>query len=83
MSKNKKIELTPRKIKEIKNKASRDTLVLVAACLMDEYDMNAEQIANFSKRFERYYHAVENKVITIKTVEEIVYENIGLEFDFN
>lgn len=72
MSKQKKIEITPKKLKEIQKDAVYRTVVIMSACLMDEFDFTGEQLTAFADRFERYSSATEQHLITIKQVKDIM-----------
>lgn len=81
-SKNKKVELNQTAIKKLKGTIALELLYIVCACLMDEYDMTGQEIADFSKRFARYLNAVNTKLISVKKVKEILEEEINLEVEF-
>lgn len=79
MSKQKKIEWTPAKMKQYEEKTVVKSMVLVCACLMDEFDYTAEDIKKFSERFTRYNTAVAEHLLTVKMVAGIVEDVTGVK----
>lgn len=79
MSKYKKIEITPRKLKEIRDDTAKQMIVLMLAYLMDEVDYSADKLIETYNALTRYVEAIDNKLISVKTVENILAEQAELE----
>ena len=81
MSKPKKVELTPRKLRELKSEITNKCVILMAACAMDSLQLNKDQIVEFATDFQRYSEAVEDHIITLQKVQDILEEEIGLRIE--
>ena len=79
MSKYKKIEITPRKLKEIRDDTAKQMIVLMLAYLMDEVDYSADKLIETYNALTRYVEAIDNKLISVKTVENSLAEQAELE----
>lgn len=83
MSRNKKIEITPHKLDEIKKEAIGQTYLLVAAYLMDELKYSDDKIIELWDGITRYADAVRNKDISMRKVCAILEEHTGLKVRWN
>ena len=83
MSKYKKVEVTPRKIEEIKLDAIMQTMLLGACYLMDELEYSGDRICEFWDGVVRYSKAVSDHDITMAKVCLILKEHTGLEIRWN
>lgn len=81
--KNKRVEITPRKLNEMKIDAMGQAFILSSAYLMDELDYDPEKIIDFWNGVCRYSEAIETKLITIHKVVDIINENTGLNVRWN
>ena len=79
MSKYKKVEITPRKLDEIKQDVAAQTMLLMTAYLMDEWDYNEDKIVDVWSGVSRYAEAVNTKLITLDKVAQIIEEHTGLK----
>ena len=83
MSRNKKIEITPRRLDEIKMEAIGQTYLLVAAYLMDELQYSEDKIIELWDGVTRYADAVRNKDISMQRICQILEEHTGLKVRWN
>lgn len=74
MSKQKKIEITPAKLKIIQADAVHRTVVLIFACLMDEFGFREDELTLLANTFEKYSGAVDEHLITINKIKQIINE---------
>lgn len=81
--KNKKVELTPRKIQAIKTEALGQAMVLIIAFLMDELNYDADACVEIWNGVTRYAEAVDSKLITMQKVCDIINEHTGLGIKWN
>lgn len=79
MSKYKKVELTPRKVAEIKRDAATQMMIMLAAYLMDYEGFDDKQIVDAWQGVTRYAEAVNDKLISLNKVCKIINENTGLD----
>ena len=79
-SRYRKIAITPKKLDRIQAETTQKCIIVMAACLAEEYDFTDEQIIAFAKRFERYASAVDQKLITLKQIQDILDDEIDLKF---
>ena len=83
MSKYKKIELTPRKLDEIKMQAIGQTYILFAVYMMDELDYSEDKILEVWDAIARYADAVKEKTITMNKICTILEEHTGMKVRWN
>lgn len=79
MSRDKRIIMTPREVQNLKDEVTNKCIVLMAACAMDSLGLNKEQIKEFAEDFQRYSKAVESHIISLKVVQNILHEELGIE----
>lgn len=79
-----KVALSEKQIKKLKEEvtilASRKALILSAAAMADELDLNDEQIGKVAKRMERYAEHLEKHRLRINEVAEIIEKETGIKF---
>lgn len=56
-------------------------LTLFVAVCMDEFDWDEDQVEAFGERCKRYMAAVDDHLLSIKKVQEIIKDTIGLTFE--
>lgn len=83
MSKYKKVELTPRKLDEIKKETAGQMMILLLGYLMDDFDYNADRLIDIWQGVERYSEAVDNHTISLRKVADIINEHTGLNIRWN
>lgn len=83
MSKYKKIEVTPRKLQEIKNDVTGQTLILTLGYLMDDMDYDPESLLGVWEGVTRYAEAVNTHIISLQKVCDIINEHTGLGIRWN
>lgn len=83
MSKYKKIEITPRKLDEIKKDTAGQMMILLVAYLMDELNYEPEKIIEVWQGVERYSEAIDSHLLSLNTVCKIIGEHTGLEIRWN
>ena len=83
MSKYKKIEITPRKLNEIKQEIAGQTMILTLGYLMDDLDYDADRLIEVWEGLTRYAEAVNSHIISLDKVCEIINANTGLEIRWN
>lgn len=83
MSKYKKIEITPKKLDEIKTEILGQAMLLHLAYLMDELDYDDEKCLAIWDGVARYSEAVKNKTITMKHICKIINAHTGLNIRWN
>lgn len=82
--KNKRVEITPRKLEEIKVDASVQTQLVIFAYLMDEWDYDRDKLVDLWNGVGRYADAIKTKLISIQKVCDIINENVpGLDIRWN
>lgn len=80
MSRNKKVVVTPAKLDRIEQEIINKALIVMCATLMDEFNFDNQQIVDFAKLFEKYCSAVDQKLISLKKIQDIIAEEIDLKF---
>lgn len=79
-----KVELSEKQIKRLKEQISMDaskrTLILSVAAMVDELDLNDEQIGKVAKRMDRYAEHLEKHRLRINEVAEIIEKETGIKF---
>lgn len=60
-------------------KTARYNLSLFLASAIEEFGWTTDEIERFEERLKRYTKAVDDGLITLKTLEELVSEEIGAE----
>lgn len=83
MSKYKKIEVTPRKLQEIKDDTAKQMILLLLAYLMDEVDYSAEKLIDVYNSLTRYVAAINDHLISVKAIQSIIKNNTNLEIRWN
>ena len=83
MSKYKKIEITPRKLDEIKRDIAGQTMILTLGYLMDDMDYDPDKLIEVWSGLSRYAEAVNSHLISLDKVCKIINENTGLEIRWN
>lgn len=81
--KTKKVELTPRKIQEIKTEALGQAMILTIAFLMDELNYDGDECVEIWNGVARYAEAVDKKLLTMNKVCGIINNATGLEIKWN
>lgn len=81
--KNKKVELTPRKVKEIKTEAMGQAMILTIAYLMDELDFDEDRCLEIWEGVSRYAEAVDTKLLSMRKICDIINANTGLNIRWN
>lgn len=82
--KNKRVEITPKKLEEIKSDAAEQVLILTLAYLMDEWDYDADRIVRIYLGISRYASAVKEKTISMNTICDIINKNVeGMNLRWN
>ena len=81
--KNKKVELTPRKVKEIKTEALGQAMILTLGYLMDEMDYDPDALLGVWEGVVRYAEAVDSKLISMQKVCDIINKSTGLNIRWN
>ncbi len=81
--KNKKVELTPRKVQEIKVEAMGQAMILTIAFMMDELNFDDEKCLEIWEGVARYAEAVDSKLITMNKICKIINEHTGLNIRWN
>lgn len=82
-SRYKKVEITPRKLQELKKEIAGQTMILTLGYLMDDMDYDAERLIGVWDGLTRYATAIENHLITLNKVCDIIKDNTGLEIRWN
>ena len=80
---NKRIELTPRKLEEIKAEAIGQAMILTIAYLMDELNYDADECVSIWEGVTRYAEAVGDRLITMDKVCNIINDHTGLNIKWN
>ena len=73
--------LYKRDIRKMEMDIAHKMQVLLLSYLMDELDYDADKIIEVNAAMNRYLEAIEEKLITVRTVEQIIEENTGLHID--
>ena len=73
------ITLTRAQVKRLRTETMTQSLILMLACCMDEWDFTDEDIVNFSKRFHRYCDAVDTHLLTLQQVAQILCTETGVQ----
>lgn len=81
--KNKKVELTPRKVQDIKTEALGQAMILTLAYLMDEFDYDGDALVGVWEGVARYSEAIAQKLITMQQVCDIINNATGLDIRWN
>ena len=74
MAKHKKVS-----IRKIENDMGYKMQILLFAYLMDELGYDANRIIEVKKALDRYLNTIDQHLISVRKVEEIIYENTGLQ----
>jgi hypothetical protein len=74
----KAVMMSKRALGELESDIAKKMVVLSMAYLMDEFSYDKKALCDFYDGLERYLNAIDEKLITIKTVEEIIYEHCGI-----
>lgn len=83
MSRYKKIEITPKKLAEIKNDVTGQTLILVLGYLMDDMNYDPDNLLGVWEGVTRYAEAVNTHLISLNKVCDIINEHTGLGIRWN
>lgn len=83
MSKNKKVEVTPRKLQEIRQDVVGQTMILTLAYLMDDEDFDSDRLLGVWDGVTRYSEAVDSHIISLRKVCDIINESTGLGIRWN
>lgn len=81
--KNKKVELTPRKVKEIKTEAMGQAMILTIAYLMDDLGYSDDKCLEVWEGVTRYAEAIDSKLISMQKVCDIINIATGLNIRWN
>ena len=81
--KNKKIEVTPRKLTEIKHDIAGQTMILTLGYLMDDLEYDPDKLIEVWNGLSRYAEAIDTHLITLNKVCDIINENTGLSIRWN
>lgn len=81
--KNKKVELTPRKVQEIKVEAMGQAMILTIAYLMDELGYDDERCVAVWEGVARYAEAIDDRLISMRKVCDIINKATGLNIRWN
>ena len=82
-SKYKKIEVTPRKLEEIKKDIAGQTMILTLGYLMDDMEYDPDKLIEVWDGLTRYAEAVNSHIISLNKVCDIINENTGLTIRWN
>lgn len=66
-------------VRELETRVAKKMVVLSMAYLMDEFSYDSEAICDFYDGLERYLNAIDEKLITIKQVENIIKEHCDIQ----
>lgn len=83
MSRNKKVEITPRKLQEIRQDVVGQTMILTLAYLMDDEDFDSERLLGVWDGVTRYAEAVDSHLISLRKVCDIINKSTGLGIRWN
>ena len=83
MSRYKKVEITPKKLEDIKKDVAGQTLILVIGYMMDEMDYDADHLIDIWNGVSRYAEAVDSKLISLNKVCDIINQNTWLGIRWN
>ena len=72
------ITVTQRDLQRLEEKATARALILAASYLMDDFGYDPDQILDFWDGVARYADAIDQKIISIRTVTKIIEEHTGL-----
>lgn len=72
------ITVTQRDLRRLEEKATARALILAASYLMDDFGYDPDQILDFWDGVARYAGAIDQKIISIRTVTKIIEEHTGL-----
>lgn len=76
--KNKQQTFTRVEIARMKEEITYKTLVLFIAAAVEEFDWTFEDIRKYATRLNRYKQAVDDKLISLRQVQEIIQDEIGV-----
>ena len=82
-TKNKRVEITPAKLNEIKVDVAVQTQILMLSWLMDEFGYDRDKIVEAWDGVARYADAVKEKIISMDKVCNIINEHTGLNIKWN
>lgn len=72
------VTLTQKDIMKIREEATARALVLATAYLMDDMDYDEDRLLDFWDGVARYANAIDTKLISIRTVTDLIEEHTGL-----
>jgi len=81
-SKKKPQVLTRAKEEAIKHDAISHIMIVFVATCVEEFGWQDADIKLFVERFKRYSNAVDEKLITLRHVQELVNEEAGTDLHF-
>ena len=73
------VTLTRAQVKRLRTETMTQSLILMLACCMDEWDFTDEDIVRFAERFRRYCDAVDTHLLSLQQVAQILYEETGVQ----
>lgn len=83
MSRNKKIEITPRKLQDIRQDVVGQTMILTLAYLMDDEDFDNDRLLGVWDGVTRYASAIDSHLISLNKVCDIINDSTGLKIRWN
>ena len=82
-SKYRKVEITQKKLQDIKMEAIGQTMVLTIAYLMDELGYDEDKCLDVWDGVARYADAVNSNLIKMEKICDIINEHTGLNIHWN